>query len=71
MNVTSDNVVQILEAAERIQAIDMKKHALRLIVQNFSKVRYLKFFKGLSIQTNLVTGGPNAASEAIEQRAAS
>lgn len=38
MNVTSENVVQILEAAERIQAHDMKKYALTLIVQNFSKV---------------------------------
>lgn len=39
MNVTSENVVQILEAAERIQAHDMKKYALTLIVQNFGKVR--------------------------------
>jgi leucine-zipper-like transcriptional regulator 1 len=38
MNVTSENVVQILEAAERIQAHDMKKYALTLIVQNFGKV---------------------------------
>ena len=29
---------QILEAAERIQALDMKKRALEIIVANFSKV---------------------------------
>lgn len=42
MNVTSENVVQILEAAERIQAHDMKKYALTLIVQNFGKVCALR-----------------------------
>ena len=40
MNVTSDNVIQILEAADRIQAQDMKKYALSLIVHSFNKVRY-------------------------------
>lgn len=29
---------QILEAADKIQAVDMKKHALRLIVHHFPKV---------------------------------
>ncbi|KAK2169086.1 hypothetical protein LSH36_12g10021 [Paralvinella palmiformis] len=38
MNVSVQNVIQILEAADRIQATDMKKHALNIIVQNFSKV---------------------------------
>ena len=38
MNVTSDNVIQILEAADRIQAQDMKKYALSLIVHRFNKV---------------------------------
>ena len=41
MNVTFENVIQILEAADRIQAIDMKKYALNLIVHHFPKV--LKF----------------------------
>ncbi|XP_034235806.1 leucine-zipper-like transcriptional regulator 1 isoform X2 [Thrips palmi] len=38
MNVTCDNVVQILEAADRMQATDMKKYSLGLIVQYFPKV---------------------------------
>ena len=29
---------QILEAADKIQALDMKKHALRLMVHNFQNV---------------------------------
>lgn len=39
MNVTFENVIQILEAADRMQATDMKKYALNLIVHHFSKVR--------------------------------
>lgn len=38
MNVTFENVIQILEAADRIQALDMKKYALNLIVHHFPKV---------------------------------
>lgn len=38
MNVSCDNVVQILEAADRMQAADMKKYSLRLIVKYFPKV---------------------------------
>jgi len=37
-NVTVENVLQILEAADRSQASDMKKYALNLIVRYFSKV---------------------------------
>lgn len=37
-NVTVENVLQILEAADRSQAADMKKYALNLIVRHFSKV---------------------------------
>ncbi|XP_065333126.1 leucine-zipper-like transcriptional regulator 1 isoform X1 [Cloeon dipterum] len=48
MNVTSENVVQILEAAERIQANDMKKYALVLIVQNFGKVARMPQLRQLS-----------------------
>lgn len=39
MNVTFENVIQILEAADRIQAMDMKKYALNLIIHHFPKVR--------------------------------
>lgn len=39
MNVTFENVIQILEAADRMQASDMKKYALNLIVHHLSKVR--------------------------------
>lgn len=44
MNVTCDNVVQILEAADRMQATDMKKYSLGLIVQYFPKVCILCTF---------------------------
>ena len=40
MNVTFENAIQILEAADRMQAVDMKKYALNVIVHHFSKVRY-------------------------------
>ena len=35
---TVENVLQILEAADRSQAADMKKYALSLIVRYFGKV---------------------------------
>lgn len=38
MNVTFENVVQILEAADRMQATDMKKYCMNLIVHHFPKV---------------------------------
>lgn len=38
MNVSFENVVEILEAAHRIGATDMKKHALDLVVGHFPKV---------------------------------
>ena len=48
MNVTFENVLQILEAADRMQAIDIKKYALSLIVRHLEKVlimfKYLKKF---------------------------
>ncbi|GFV26886.1 leucine-zipper-like transcriptional regulator 1 [Trichonephila clavipes] len=48
MNVTFENVIQILEAADKIQAFDMKKHALSMIVHHFSKVARLPHFRLLS-----------------------
>ena len=42
-NVTVENVLQILEAADRSQAADMKKYALNLIVRHFSKVTLMIF----------------------------
>lgn len=48
MNVTFKNVIQILEAADRMQAVDMKKYALNLIVHNFSKVARLPRLKQLN-----------------------
>ncbi|XP_060077840.1 leucine-zipper-like transcriptional regulator 1 [Ylistrum balloti] len=47
-NVTVQNVVQILEAADKIQALDMKKHALNLIVHHFTKVARLPEIRRLS-----------------------
>ncbi|XP_012141205.1 leucine zipper like transcription regulator 1 isoform X2 [Megachile rotundata] len=48
MNVTFENVIQILEAADRMQAADMKKYALNLIVHHFTKVARLPRLKQLS-----------------------
>ncbi|CAH1786003.1 unnamed protein product [Owenia fusiformis] len=48
MNVSFKNVVQILEAADRIQASDMKKHALSIIVHHYSKVARLPEVRRLS-----------------------
>ncbi|WAR01585.1 LZTR1-like protein [Mya arenaria] len=49
MNVTCQNVVQILEAADRIQATDMKKHALRIIVHHFPKTKAKKYADELDL----------------------
>lgn len=48
MNVTSENVIQILEAADKMQANDMKKYALDIIVHDFTKVAKLPRIKLLS-----------------------
>lgn len=48
MNITFENVIEILEAADRMQATDMKKHALNLIVHHLGKVARLPKFKQLS-----------------------
>jgi hypothetical protein len=40
MNVTFENVIQILEAADRMHTSDMKKYALSLIVHHFPKVNF-------------------------------
>lgn len=48
MNVTSENVIHILEAADRMQATDMKKYALNLIVLNFTKVATSPKIRSLS-----------------------
>ncbi|EZA52806.1 hypothetical protein DMN91_008863 [Ooceraea biroi] len=47
-NITFENVIDILEAADKIQATDMKKYALNLIVHHLSKVARLPKFKRLS-----------------------
>lgn len=48
MNVTFENVIQILEAADKMQATDMKKYALDLIVHHFTKVAKLPRLRLLS-----------------------
>jgi len=47
-NVTVENVLQILEAADRSQAADMKKYSLNLIVRHFSKVALQPRIRSLS-----------------------
>ncbi|XP_013914780.1 PREDICTED: leucine-zipper-like transcriptional regulator 1 isoform X1 [Thamnophis sirtalis] len=48
MNVTVENVLQILEAADRTQALDMKRHCLYIIVHQFTKVSKLPNLRSLS-----------------------
>ncbi|KYM96376.1 Leucine-zipper-like transcriptional regulator 1 [Cyphomyrmex costatus] len=48
MNVTFENVIPVLEAAEKTHNIDMKKYALNLIVHHFSKVARLPKLRELS-----------------------
>ncbi|XP_038618550.1 leucine-zipper-like transcriptional regulator 1 [Tachyglossus aculeatus] len=48
MNVTVDNVLQILEAADKTQALDMKRHCLHIIVHQFTKVSKLPTLRALS-----------------------
>ena len=45
---TVDNVIQILEAAERSHTHDMKKYALTLIVRHFPRVAPLPQIRTLS-----------------------
>ncbi|XP_077191273.1 leucine-zipper-like transcriptional regulator 1 [Paroedura picta] len=48
MNVTVENVLQILEAADKTQALDMKRHCLHIIVHQFTKVSKLPNLRFLS-----------------------
>ncbi|XP_075955184.1 leucine-zipper-like transcriptional regulator 1 isoform X1 [Anarhichas minor] len=48
MNVNVENVLQILEAADKTQALDMKKHCLHIIVHQFIKVSKLPNLRSLS-----------------------
>ena len=41
MNVSPQNVLEILDAANSMQISDMKSYALELIVQNFAQVIYV------------------------------
>ncbi|XP_007953652.1 leucine-zipper-like transcriptional regulator 1 [Orycteropus afer afer] len=50
MNVTVQNVLQILEAADKTQALDMKRHCLHIIVHQFTKVSKLPTLRMLSQQ---------------------
>ncbi|XP_066917124.1 leucine-zipper-like transcriptional regulator 1 [Clytia hemisphaerica] len=47
MNVTNQNVIHILEASHGIGAVDMKRHALSIIVQQFHKVARLSDIRRL------------------------
>ncbi|XP_028396682.1 leucine-zipper-like transcriptional regulator 1 [Dendronephthya gigantea] len=48
MNVSFKNVVEVLEAADKIGATEMKKHALTLIAQDFPKVTESRSISKLS-----------------------
>lgn len=47
-NVTVDNVIQILEAADKGQVVDMKRHALKLIARHLRKLANTPPMKNLS-----------------------
>ena len=47
-NVTVDNVLQILEAADKSHTHDMKRYALNLIVKHFTKIAPLPKLQTLS-----------------------
>jgi leucine-zipper-like transcriptional regulator 1 len=40
-NITYDNVLQILEASDKMNVPDIKNHALRMVVQEFQQVAKL------------------------------
>ncbi|MEE6512188.1 hypothetical protein FKM82_019113 [Ascaphus truei] len=48
VNVTVENVLQILEAADKTQAVEMKRHCLHIIVHQFTKVAKLPNLRLLS-----------------------
>ena len=48
MNIRPNNVLEILEAADRIHANEMKRHALGLIVMNFGPVSRMPKLRELS-----------------------
>lgn len=47
-NITYDNVLQILETADRMNVLDIKNYALRMIVHDFSQVARLPKMRALS-----------------------
>ena len=47
-NVTIENVIQIVEAADKSNVHDMKNYALDLIVRNFPRVAHQPQMKNLS-----------------------
>lgn len=47
MNVSPQNVLEILDAASSLRIVDMKNYALDLIVQNYHQVSTSKFLKFL------------------------
>jgi len=47
-NVSTENVLQILEAADKSQTQDMKKYALNLIVRHFPSVARISQIQNLS-----------------------
>ncbi|XP_078039425.1 leucine zipper like transcription regulator 1 isoform X2 [Augochlora pura] len=48
MNISFENVIQILEAADRMQASDVKKYVLDLIVHHFTEVARIPELRQLS-----------------------
>ncbi|XP_035780343.1 leucine-zipper-like transcriptional regulator 1 homolog [Anopheles albimanus] len=47
-NITYDNVLQILEASDKMNVLDIKNYALKMVVHNFSQVAKLPKMQDLS-----------------------
>lgn len=47
-NITYENVLQTLEASDYTKIVDIKEHALKLIVKDFARVARLPKISGLS-----------------------
>lgn len=59
-NVTPETVIEVLEAADRIQATDMKKYALDLIAFNFTKVLSVRRIRVKVTINDYCAGGETA-----------
>ena len=70
-NVTVDNVLQILEAADKSHTHDMKRYALNLIVKHFTKIAPLPKLQTLSKEFQSGVGKNGEKLKAREKKKSS